>query len=36
MKIKKNALRQIAKNIGGDKAFTIVVEIAEGIRTDET
>lgn len=36
LKIKKNALRQIAKNIGGDKAFTVVVEIAEGISTDET
>ena len=36
IKIKKNALRQIAQNIGGENSFSIVVEIAQGVKTAET
>ena len=36
LKIKKIALKQIAKDIGGDHSFTVLVEIAEGIQTEET
>tara|TARA_B110000285_G_scaffold230403_1_gene296948 strand:- start:1392 stop:1631 length:240 start_codon:yes stop_codon:yes gene_type:complete len=35
-KIKKNELRQIAKSLQGDSAFSLVVQIAQGIQTDET
>jgi Ca2+/Na+ antiporter len=35
-KIKKNELRQIAKSIQGDSAFSLVVQIAQGVQTEET
>jgi len=35
-KIKKNELRQIAKSLQGDSAFSLVVQVAQGIQTEET